>query len=65
MNEVKGLTGLKERRSEKGVSQTVVGRNLGVKRNTVCQWENGTRNPSVEALKKLAAYFNCSVDDLL
>ena len=59
------MKGLKRKRLEHGFSQSLVGAKVGVKRNTICQYENGNRTPNVFILKKLAELFNCSIDELL
>ena len=46
-------------------SQIDLAKKLGVKSNTISQWESGKRRPDIEKLKKLAEIFNCKVDDLL
>nr|DAI55414.1 MAG TPA: helix-turn-helix domain protein [Inoviridae sp.] len=38
---------------------------LSVKQNTYSNWENGTRNPSLEMLVKIADYYKTSTDYLL
>ena len=38
---------------------------LGVKKQTVCNWENENIPPSVEMLRRMAKYFSCSADHLL
>ena len=48
---------------EKGVTQKKALEDMGFHRNAVQSWNNG--NPSADALKKLAAYFDMSTDDLL
>ena len=45
---------LKELREERGMKQAQIAIILGVKQNTYSNWENGTRNPSVNLLKRLA-----------
>jgi DNA-binding XRE family transcriptional regulator len=35
-------------REDAGVSQAMIGRDLGVSRQAVCRWEAGTRNPRGE-----------------
>ncbi len=59
------MKGLKQKRIDKGVSQSWVALKLGVKRNTVCQWESGARNPSKNRLIQLAKLFNCTIEELL
>jgi len=56
---------LKEKRQERGITQNDLAVRVGVKRNTVCQWETGSRQPRVELLPKIAAILECSVDELL
>lgn len=38
---------------------------LGVTKAAVSTWEKGKRNPDTLTLKKLAALFDCTLDDLL
>lgn len=46
-------------------TQQDVAEALGVKRETVAQWENGTRQIKAEALAGLAEYLSVSADYLL
>ena len=48
---------------EKGVTQKKALEDMGFHRNAVQSWQSG--NPSADALKKLAAYFDMSTDELL
>lgn len=52
-------------REAKGETQQALADSLGVKRETVNQWENGTRQIKAEAIKSLAQHFNTSADFLL
>lgn len=52
-------------RKERKLSQKELGIAVGVAQNTVCNWENGNREPDHEALKKMASFFDCSIDYLL
>ncbi|MBQ0017472.1 MAG: helix-turn-helix transcriptional regulator, partial [Clostridiales bacterium] len=52
-------------RINKGISQRELGENLGVINQTVSFWENGQREPDLDTLKKIAKYFDITVDDLL
>lgn len=45
---------LRELREQKGLTQAEVGERIGVKGNTISQWEAGTRRPSPEKAKKIA-----------
>jgi len=38
---------------------------LGVGVNTLSRWETGKRNPSLEFVKKMAALYHVTLDDLL
>ena len=48
---------------EKSVTQKKALEDMGFHRNAVQSWQSG--NPSADALKKLAAYFDMSTDELL
>jgi transcriptional regulator with XRE-family HTH domain len=54
-----------ELREEKGVYQKDVAEYLGVAKNTYSQYEKGKREPSIEKIKLLALYYNCSIDYLI
>lgn len=56
---------LKELRLKKGLTQTELGKKLGVKQSTFTNWENGKREPNFETLIKLANLLEVSVDLLL
>lgn len=56
---------IKKFRIARGLTRKETAEVLGVKRNTVCQWENGQREPNIEKLKKLAKLFGCTVSDLI
>ncbi|QOR34412.1 helix-turn-helix domain-containing protein [Clostridium sp. 'deep sea'] len=47
------------------LSQKKLGEIFNVAQNTICNWENGTREPSYEMLLKISNYFSVSVDTLL
>ena len=48
---------------EKGVTQKCALAAMGMNRNAVQKWTEG--HPSYEAIQKMAAYFNVSVDSLM
>lgn len=52
-------------RKERKLSQKELGAVIGVAQNTICNWENGKRDPDYDSLKKMAFFFNCSTDYLL
>lgn len=56
---------LKELRVEKGISQRALGKCLGVCNQAVSFWENGQREPDLDSLVKIAAFFEVSTDLLL
>jgi transcriptional regulator with XRE-family HTH domain len=59
------MKGLREKRKNLGLTQIQLGEKIGVAGNSICYYESGKRNPNIAVLKKLAAFFNCTVDDLL
>lgn len=59
------MEGLKTKRIDKGLKQSWVANKLGVKTNTLSQWENGKREPNLAMLKKIAELFECTIDELL
>ncbi len=56
---------LKLMRLEYGLSQRELGAKLGYCNQTVSFWETGQREPDLDALVKIAAFFDVSVDFLL
>lgn len=56
---------LKKLRSDKGVTQEEMGKDLNIAKSTISQYENNVNTPDAEMLKKLAAYFSTSVDFIL
>ena len=54
-----------ELRKKYGLSQRELGELIGAAQNTVCNWENGKRDPDTETLNKIAKAFNVSTDYLL
>lgn len=56
---------LKELRLKKGLTQTELGKKIGVKQSSFTNWENGKREPNFETLIKLADLLEVSVDFLL
>ena len=53
---------LKELRIRKGVTQQVVASAIGCSANNYARYERGEREPDIDALCKLADYFNVTVD---
>ncbi|MBR1983427.1 MAG: helix-turn-helix transcriptional regulator [Clostridia bacterium] len=56
---------LRELRKEKGLSQSQVATFLGCNQTAIGKYERGQLEPNFFALKKLADYFECSVDYLI
>lgn len=56
---------LLELREEKGLTQAELALQLHFSLSIVNKWENGKKNPSVEAIKILAKYFKVTTDYLL
>lgn len=52
-------------RKRNGLSQQKLGEEIGLARNTICQYESGNRVPDVDTLIKIAQYFDVSIDYLL
>lgn len=60
----KFATRLKELRIEKGLWQSALAQCLNVDQRTISNWENGTREPNIDMIIKIAQYFEVSVDYL-
>ena len=56
---------LRNLRKEKDYSQEYLAEKLGVTRQTISKWENGTAMPDLKKLIELADFFEASMDDLL
>ncbi|MDO4673010.1 MAG: helix-turn-helix transcriptional regulator [Porphyromonadaceae bacterium] len=56
---------LKQHREECKMTQEFVAEAIGVSRQTVSKWENGTSDPSTSNLIALAKLFQISVQELL
>lgn len=61
------LTGkrIKELRTDKGLSQKVLGDKIGVQQGTVADYERGKACPSCEVILLLAQIFDTTTDYLL
>ena len=55
---------LKDLRMEKGLTQEELAKQINFSLSVVNKWENGKKNPSVDAIKVLAKFFNVSTDYL-
>ncbi len=56
---------LRELRIKSPFKQTEVADYLGISAITMRQYEQGTREPNIEKILKLAVIFNVSLDDLM
>lgn len=56
---------IRELRKGKGLSQTQLAEKLGVHRNTVGNWEDGTTEPKSSNLTDMAQLFGCSVEHVM
>lgn len=52
-------------RKKAGLSQSVLGKKVGVSNKAVSKWENGLAKPGLEVLQKLADVLSVSIDTLL
>lgn len=57
--------GIAARRKQAGLSQEELAARLGVTRQAVSRWENGTALPTVDNMVELAKVLDASVDELL
>lgn len=55
---------IREERKKKRFSQKELGEKIGVKHNTISQYENATNAPEQDSLFKIARALNIKVDDL-
>ena len=56
---------LKDHRTRCAMTQEFVAESLGVSRQAVSKWENGTADPSTSNLLKLARLYGISPEDLI
>lgn len=54
----------KEKRIAVGLTQQAVASALGIHQSAVSLWEQGKTAPRFSVLRKLAALYKCSIDDL-
>ena len=55
---------LKALRTEKGLGQVQLAKELKVSKSVISLWETGGSEPTLSNLAKIAAYFNVSIDYL-
>ncbi len=56
---------LQELRKQKGLTQEELAASLYVSRTAISKWESGRGYPNIDSLKRIAALFSVTVDDLL
>lgn len=56
---------LKKLRDEIGISQEEFAKKMGLKQKTYCNYENGTTEPKIELLCKMADFYGVSMDYLV
>lgn len=59
------MKGLRTIRKQRNLNQQKVAMDLNISREALSHYENGKREPSLEMLRKLSAYFNVSIDFLI
>lgn len=55
---------LKNIRTEKGIGQVELAKQINVSKGIISLWENGFREPKLSNLIALSKYFNVSIDFL-
>lgn len=56
---------IKAERIKKGLTQTELGNEFGLKQSTICKYEYGLKRPPNETVVAFAKYFSVSTDYLL
>lgn len=56
---------LRELRIERELTQSRLAKELNVSRYSITNWENGRTSPDIKSLKKLALYFDVTIDYLV
>ena len=56
---------LKQLRTESGLSQAELAKEIGVVQGTIYFWENGTNEPTATYLIRLAKFFKIDIEQLL
>ena len=56
---------IKELMKEENLNQVRLAEKIGVKQNTISAWLSGKKEPSITSLRKLADFFDVSVDYII
>ena len=59
------MKGLRLIRKQRNLNQQKVAIDLNISREALSHYENGKREPSIQMLRKLSAYYNVSIDYLI
>lgn len=59
------MVAIKKFREQMSWTQADLAEKCGVGNSTVSMWETGERKPDIIMLKRLAAIFDCTADELL
>lgn len=59
------MESLKNFRGAAKLTQAELAEKIGVSRQTIIRYENGTYSPKCNELLKMSKLFNCSIDELL
>lgn len=55
---------IKEKRLERGWTQSQLGKKIGVRAGTISWWEHNGASPNIYAVWDLADVFGCTIDEL-
>ena len=56
---------LRELRAENAFTQKELAEKLNISKNTICEWEKGRCEPSIQNLEKMSIIFKCSIGYLV
>lgn len=65
MDTIKVGNFLKDLRKEKGLTQEMLGAQIGVTNKTISRWENGNYLPPIECLNLLSDYYGVSINEII
>ncbi len=51
------------KKARRGLTETA--NYIGVSKQAICAWERGETSPNVDTLKRLAIFYECTVDELI
>lgn len=59
------MNGLKEKRLKRKLTRKAFSNAMDLAEKTIYQYETGKREPNLETLKKMAQFFECTIDELM